>query len=141
MLDGEAVAPEEWRDRIVRDELRLTSRVAVDGEEGDEAFAEMRPLLSRGGRSLVLVLLHSGLTHQIRVQASSRGLPLSGDAKYGGKPFPGGYILHALSLGFPDPPFTDLPRRVTAPLADGPAARLAAHFGPVALATIAELMA
>ncbi len=35
--------------------------------------------------SLVLVRLHTGRTHQIRVQFSSRGLPLLGDIRYGSK--------------------------------------------------------
>lgn len=34
-------------------------------------------------RSLVLVTLGTGRTHQIRVQFSSRGLPLTGDRRYG----------------------------------------------------------
>lgn len=34
---------------------------------------------------LAAVRLHTGRTHQIRVQFSSRGLPLSGDARYGGR--------------------------------------------------------
>ena len=40
-----------------------------------------------GQTTLVLaaVRLHTGRTHQIRVQFSSRGLPLSGDARYGGR--------------------------------------------------------
>ncbi len=35
--------------------------------------------------SLLEILLHTGRTHQIRVQFSSRGLPLLGDGRYGGK--------------------------------------------------------
>lgn len=37
----------------------------------------------RGKLSLVLVRLHTGRTHQIRVQFASRGLPIVGDGKYG----------------------------------------------------------
>jgi 23S rRNA pseudouridine955/2504/2580 synthase len=126
LVDGEAEATQEWRDRIARDGDSLRSSVVADGEE---ASASMRPLASAGGRSLVLVELHTGLTHQIRVQASSRGMPLSGDSKYGGSPLGGGYILHAFSLGFPEPPFPDLPRRVIAPLPERSRERLAALFG------------
>lgn len=36
-------------------------------------------------KSLVRVLLHTGRTHQIRVQFSSRKMPLAGDGKYGSK--------------------------------------------------------
>ena len=37
----------------------------------------------KGARSLLLVTLHTGRFHQIRVQFSSRGTPLVGDGKYG----------------------------------------------------------
>lgn len=126
LVDGEAAAPEEWRDRISRQSETRTSAVS---EAGREASASMRPLLVYGGRSLILVELHSGLTHQIRVQASARGYALSGDSKYGGEPFRGGYILHALSLEFPDPPFPDLPHVVSAPLPRDAEVRLTALFG------------
>ena len=33
--------------------------------------------------SLADILLHTGRTHQIRVQFSTRGMPLLGDGKYG----------------------------------------------------------
>ena len=36
-----------------------------------------------GSLSLVSVQLHTGRTHQIRVQFASRGYPLWGDRKYG----------------------------------------------------------
>ena len=36
-------------------------------------------------RTLVKVRLHTGRTHQIRVQFSHRGLPLLGDIRYGSK--------------------------------------------------------
>ena len=39
----------------------------------------------KGVRSLLLVTLHTGRFHQIRVQFSSRGTPLVGDGKYGSK--------------------------------------------------------
>ncbi len=39
----------------------------------------------RDGLTLVRVQLHTGRTHQIRVQFSSRGLPLLGDIRYGSK--------------------------------------------------------
>lgn len=54
-------------------------------------------------RSLVRVRLHTGRTHQIRVQFASRKLPLVGDGKYGGKE-PGsklGLWCHSLSFAHP----------------------------------------
>jgi 23S rRNA pseudouridine955/2504/2580 synthase len=132
LVEGEVAEEGAWRDRIARDGASLKS--AVD-EGGDEAAADMRPLLRGRGLSLVLVTLHSGLTHQIRVQASARGMPLAGDSKYGASPFAGGYILHALSLGFPEAPFPDIPTRVAAPLPKPAIRRLESVFGAEALAS------
>lgn len=39
---------------------------------------------SQGVFSLVQIRLHTGRTHQIRVQFASRGMPLAGDSRYGG---------------------------------------------------------
>jgi 23S rRNA pseudouridine955/2504/2580 synthase len=135
LVDGAAGEGSEWRDSLVRDEDARRSSVV---EGGGEALAFMRPLLSEGRRSLILVELRTGLTHQIRVQASSRGLPLAGDSKYGGSPFPGGYILHALSLGFPEPPFPDTPGLVTAPPPASAMARLGGLFGTSPMREILE---
>ncbi len=41
-------------------------------------------LKTSGDKSVVRVLLHTGRTHQIRVQFASRKMPLLGDKKYGG---------------------------------------------------------
>jgi 23S rRNA pseudouridine955/2504/2580 synthase len=130
LVDGEAKAETEWRDHITRDE---SSRMSAISSSGDEALAFMRPLASQKGHSLLLVELRTGLTHQIRVQAASRGLPLSGDAKYGGAPFSGGYILHAYAIGFREPPFPDVPSFVVAPLPAASRNRLAGLFGEKAL--------
>lgn len=40
---------------------------------------------AHGELSLVQIRLHTGRTHQIRVQFSSRGMPLLGDGKYGAR--------------------------------------------------------
>ena len=135
LVEGLATQPAEWRDRIERNSSTMTSFLSA---AGDEAHAEMRPLLAKAGRSLILVELHSGLTHQIRVQAASRGLVLTGDSKYGGPLFAGGYILHAFSLAFPEPPFPDLPMRVTAPLPKSARLRLSGLFGQEALDSALE---
>lgn len=50
-----------------------------------EAVLEYTPLLEADGLSLVKVRLHTGRTHQIRVQFASRKMPLVGDGKYGAK--------------------------------------------------------
>lgn len=56
----------------------------------------------RGEISLLSVRLHTGRTHQIRVQFSSRGHSLLGDGKYGGdSAYP--LSLHAYRLAFTHP--------------------------------------
>lgn len=50
-----------------------------------KARLSYRVLETRRQLSLVAVRLETGRTHQIRVQFSSRGLPLAGDGRYGGK--------------------------------------------------------
>ena len=49
-----------------------------------EASLEYVLLQTDGQKSLVRILLHTGRTHQIRVQFASRKMPLLGDKKYGG---------------------------------------------------------
>lgn len=50
-----------------------------------KASLEYTVLDKTADKSLVRVLLHTGRTHQIRVQFSSRKMPLAGDGKYGSK--------------------------------------------------------
>ena len=47
------------------------------------AATDYKVLASRDGLSLVACRLHTGRTHQIRVQAAHAGFPLLGDSKYG----------------------------------------------------------
>lgn len=130
LLEGRLDGEERWEDRIARDEARRVSRLSP---EGSPALALARPLLQISTATLALVELRTGLTHQIRVQASSRGLPLAGDLKYGGRRSPGGYLLHAWLLDFAEPPFPDIPARVEAGLPGEAAARLSGLFGREAL--------
>ena len=81
--------PEEaegtYQDLLFKDSSRNKTFVVQRMRKGvKEASLSYRVLGTEGGRSLVRVQLHTGRTHQIRVQFSSRGMPLVGDRKYGG---------------------------------------------------------
>jgi 23S rRNA pseudouridine955/2504/2580 synthase len=59
------------------------------------------PVLRTGKTTLLAIRLHTGRTHQIRVQLSGRGFPILGDRKYGGPACPQGMLLHAWKLVLP----------------------------------------
>ena len=67
-----------------------------------EARLTYRVLWQDGDSSLVRVTLATGRTHQIRVQFSSRGMPLWGDGKYGSR-VKGELALFSCVLGFSHP--------------------------------------
>ena len=74
----------EMRDLLGRDSVRRVTYVAhTPSAETREALLSYETRGTVDGLSLVQVQLHTGRTHQIRVQFASRGLPLAGDRKYG----------------------------------------------------------
>ena len=71
-------------DLLGRDTVRRITYVAdAPGKDVREAKLSYRMLGRCEGYSLVSICLHTGRTHQIRVQFASRGFPLAGDRKYG----------------------------------------------------------
>ena len=73
-------------------------RAGVKEAELDYALME-----SRDGLSLVRVCLHTGRSHQIRVQFASRGMPLAGDVKYGSAVRDCPIALWSRALSLPHP--------------------------------------
>ena len=72
-----------YTDLLLRDRAqRKTYVVEGPGPGVQEAALDYRVLGSVEGMSLVRITLRTGRTHQIRVQFSSRGLPLVGERKY-----------------------------------------------------------
>lgn len=69
---------------------------------GKKASCEVVPIEKRGERSLLGVTLHTGRTHQIRVQLAAIGAPIAGDALYGSHAAPR-LMLHASALGIEHP--------------------------------------
>lgn len=74
----------QMTDLLGRDrEKRLTYVADGPGKGVQEARLDYRVLAVRDGLALVRIRLHTGRTHQIRVQFASRGWPLAGDRRYG----------------------------------------------------------
>jgi len=93
-------------DWLLKSTNRNTVKVVPAGTEGArDAKLTYRVLEVAGRRSLLEVQLHTGRSHQIRVQLSSRGWPILGDVKYGGPRCNDRSILalHARSLLFQHP--------------------------------------
>ncbi len=75
-----------YRDLLFKDSKKNKSFVVKRERKGvRKASLEYEVLKKEKSRALIRVLLHTGRTHQIRVQFSSRKTPLIGDTKYGGK--------------------------------------------------------
>ncbi|MCD5408016.1 RluA family pseudouridine synthase [Candidatus Bipolaricaulota bacterium] len=100
LVEGE-VEPDrgEIRGRLGR-HPRAPWRMRVS-REGKDARTEFTVLVRREGRSLLLVLPHTGRTHQIRVHLAAIGHPVVGDPIYG-KPGER-LLLHSFRLGFRHP--------------------------------------
>ena len=72
------------RDLLLRNKQeRKTYVVQATGKDVQEAILEYQTLRQTEDLTRVRIQLHTGRTHQIRAQFSSRGLPLVGDRKYG----------------------------------------------------------
>ena len=91
-----------YQDLLLHDKSRNKTFVVNRMRGGvKEASLEYRVLARQENLSLVRVKLHTGRTHQIRVQFSSRKIPLLGDGKYGGGS--GQIALWSFHLSFPHP--------------------------------------
>lgn len=94
-----------WEDLLFFDRTRNKSYIVARMRKGVKtAILDYRLLETTMDRNLGLFAfdLHTGRTHQIRIQAASRGLPLFGDRKYGA-PENGTPALWSFRLTFPDP--------------------------------------
>ena len=95
--------PEEgdWEDLLWKDSAKNKVFV-VKRQRGGVKKARLEfKRLSAGDLSLVRIRLHTGRSHQIRVQFSSRGFPLVGDHKYGSRDEATAPMLFSCCLTFP----------------------------------------
>lgn len=91
-------------DLLLRDKARKMTMVATEMDKGVQpASLRYRVLNSQNGMSRVRIRLETGRTHQIRVQFSSRGLPLVGERKYAVLDDPCEIALWSYRLAFTHP--------------------------------------
>ena len=103
VLQGHLEAERTLEDWLLKGADGMVRVVSAGMPGAKRAILTTRPLAVRGGRTLVEVKLQTGRSHQIRVQHAHAGLPLWGDARYGGGR-PGEQIaLWAYRLGFEHP--------------------------------------
>lgn len=105
----------EWRDTIRKVPEEPRAEIVAEGSaDGREAVTTGRALpadseipIPGGGVLLLELEPLTGRMHQLRVQASSRGLPVVGDTLYGGRPLDDTTVtaigLHAWRITFRDP--------------------------------------
>lgn len=92
------------RDLLGRDKARKMTFVASEPAKGvQEAVLHYQRQNSAEGLSRVRILLETGRTHQIRVQFSSRGMPLVGERKYSELDDPCEIALWSYRLAFCHP--------------------------------------
>ena len=104
VVHGETPDRGHLEDLLARDrERRRTVVVTEPGPNARPASLDYETLARADGCSLVRIRLHTGRTHQIRVQFSSRVFPLLGDRKYGADDGEGQIALWSFRLAFRHP--------------------------------------
>ncbi|MEO7385853.1 MAG: pseudouridine synthase [Gammaproteobacteria bacterium] len=134
---------------LARDEFTVVSAIVRAGEryvaeplagEASRAETRFRVIDRTAGRTVLEAEPVTGRTHQIRVHAAAQGLPILGDALYGGGTA-GRLHLHAAVLAFRHPRTGGLLRFETSPdFVTPPAAQLrAAIIDPAATNAFREV--
>lgn len=91
-------------DLLFRDASKNKTYVVDRERKGvRDASLDYELLYHKEGKSLVRIELHTGRTHQIRVQFASRGMSLVGDGRYGSRDGKDEPALFSYKLGFEHP--------------------------------------
>ncbi len=101
MVHGTPPETGDWQDFLFKDSSKNKVFVVKKERKGvKKARLEFRRLTD-SDPALVHIRLHTGRSHQIRVQFASRGFPLVGDHKYGSRDDASAPMLFSCRLTFP----------------------------------------
>lgn len=101
MVHGTPPESGDWEDFLWKD-AKKNKVFVVKRQRGGVKKARLEYRVLRSSEiSLVRVRLHTGRSHQIRVQFSSRGYPLVGDHKYGSRDEKQEPMLFSCCIRFP----------------------------------------
>ena len=101
MVHGNPPDSGDWEDWLFKDSRKNKVFVVKRQRTGVKKARLEFNRLTAGDTSLVHVRLHTGRSHQIRVQFASRGFPLVGDHKYGAKDDSPAPMLFSRRISFP----------------------------------------
>ena len=101
MVHGTPPETGDWQDLLFKDSSKNKVFVVKKERKGVKKARLEFARLREGETSLVRIRLHTGRSHQIRVQFASRGYPLLGDHKYGAKDEFTAPMLFSCCLTFP----------------------------------------
>ena len=101
MVHGTPPESGDWEDLLWKDARKNKVFVVKRQRSGVKKARLEYTRLTAGEESLVHIRLHTGRSHQIRVQFSSRGFPLVGDHKYGSRDEKTAPMLYSCRLTFP----------------------------------------
>ena len=101
MVHGTPPEKGDWEDLLWKDSRKNKVFVVKRQRAGVKKARLEFKRLSAGETSLVHVRLHTGRSHQIRVQFSSRAFPLVGDHKYGSRDERTEPMLFSCRITFP----------------------------------------
>ena len=101
MVHGLPPESGDWEDLLWKDSRKNKVYVVKRERSGVKKARLEFTRLSAGECSLVRVRLHTGRSHQIRVQFASRGYPLVGDHKYGSRDERTEPMLFSCCIRFP----------------------------------------
>ena len=91
----------DWTDLLFKDSSKNKVFVVKKERKGVKKARLEFTRLTQGETSRVHVRLHTGRSHQIRVQFASRGFPLVGDHKYGARDEAAAPLLFSCRITFP----------------------------------------